>query len=1135
MAVDLGMLAGLFYRQLEQIDKEGTSYTDKVERLRQLLPLLFVELTRRERFHFSTLFARIAYVAQTYRLDGELCFYLHHFRRQAGSPGKESTPEELFRLGLRVMHDCVWKVTGTRPSPENELDIATDWPVSFQPARVQGFRRRVRVLALRDDPVARQFVARDEDRPGEECRVQYDIADRNDNFKDTIVLIRKVFGLPLSLNLIDVEIDADGIYRPRAFVVEPDYLVDVSAIAECYDADGPEPMRFLLKRFLPFENKPALVLGNIANFFLDELLGDPDLRFEQLFPAVFGLYPLKFCLFNDGEIRQIMQKAYGHYQHLRQVIKQVFPEEGIDATGSQLEPTFYSEKYGLQGRLDLYYQKEERRAIVELKSGKVYRPNHLGLAVNHYTQTLLYDLLIRSVAEESGRKADPHNYILYSGQEGNNLRYAPRSQAHQMDALQVRNMMIAIEAWLGDLGLNEKDLLAQGDPLFSRLRPARLPGAKGFFRDDLLRFTQVLSSLDDIERRYFYAFSGFIAREHRLAKTGTQGSERNNGQSSLWMDDYAEKENAFSVLRNLEVAENRSDKNEPVLIFRRSAQTNPLANFRSGDIAVLYPAESDDHRAPLMHQVFKGTLIEMEGNTISFRLRSRQFDRQIFHTFRYWNLEPDLLDSSFTGLYRGLFAFASSPADRRKLWLGRRPPGRPSHSVDIDFPGLTPEQGRILERMVHCEDYFLLWGPPGTGKTRVMLRSLVAYLFRHSGERILLLAYTNRAVDEICAALDSIEAEGMDYLRIGSRYSTGARFRSRLLKEKLADITTRQALRDLITSFRIVVGTVSSLANKPELFQLQPFDRVVVDEASQILEPSLMGVLPAIPRVILIGDHKQLPAVVVQEPDQSRVKDKELQEIGVRDLRNALFERMYMRCVDMGWTWAFAQLRCQGRMHQEIMRFPGEAFYENGLEILPESLSASRRQVQPIPFGENDTGDPLAKVLLSRRTLFLPTPVDLQGDSPKTNRYEARGVVRIAQWFLERFQREGKKLLPDSIGVITPYRAQIAQIRKEMERAGLPLESISVDTVERYQGGARDVILLSLCTNSFNQLSSLISLSEEGVDRKLNVALTRAREHLVILGNAELLNGNTVYADLIRRYKVPGFSWAAEASQNISG
>ncbi|TAK41301.1 MAG: hypothetical protein EPO28_08755, partial [Saprospiraceae bacterium] len=104
---------------------------------------------------------------------------------------------------------------------------------------------------------------------------------------------------------------------------------------------------------------------------------------------------------------------------------------------------------------------------------------------------------------------------------------------------------------------------------------------------------------------------------------------------------------------------------------------------------------------------------------------------------------------------------------------------------------------------------------------------------------------------------------------------------------------------------------------------------------------------------------------------------------------------------------------------------------------------------------------------------------------------------------------------PPSIGIITPYRAQIALILEVLQKENIDCTGITVDTVERYQGSARDIILISLCTNAARQLDSLISRSDEGVDRKLNVALTRAREQVVILGNESLLAGNEGYRKLL--------------------
>ena len=225
--------------------------------------------------------------------------------------------------------------------------------------------------------------------------------------------------------------------------------------------------------------------------------------------------------------------------------------------------------------------------------------------------------------------------------------------------------------------------------------------------------------------------------------------------------------------------------------------------------------------------------------------------------------------------------------------------------------------------------------------------------------------------------------------------------------------------------------------------------------------------------------------------------------------------------MDNEWTWAYAQLSHQGRMHRDIMVFPNECFYDGTLRILPTELGAHRRQVSGLaeaPAGEET--DALLPLLAGRRVIFIPTPSDDTGAIRKVNTHEARLIGRLVGCFRELFTRNGRPLTQESIGVITPYRAQIARIRQVLLEQGIDPDELTVDTVERYQGGARDVILISLCTNSLSQLTSLVSLSEDGVDRKLNVALTRAREHLVILGNPELLRHDPLYARLVEMYGV---------------
>ena len=1120
-------LGKLFYKEiLKNHTAETTTAQDeslhqreKVQRLYQLLHAIFFNVTEHEKIQFTTFFSRVAFAFQKYQVPSKRQFFIQEFRKLAQKHDNQTDTHILYQLGIKAVTDVIKIFYEEEPS----VDIIKLLPPSnfynIKPIEIKGKKALVRVVALRDWPERECLEAVDEE-TSETVFVRYNLTERNENFRATIAVMRHYFTFPLTLHLLDVEVDTEGVLRPRAFVVEPDHLLDVTAIAECFRKEGAEPLLHLLKKFTPYEPTTSIMKGNIANYFLDELTANPDITFKETFPKTFRINPLVFCTYNDKEVREIFEETKGHFMHLKRVITEGLPKEGILRENCYLEPSFYAAKYGLQGRLDLFYQEPNttKSAIVELKSGKPFKPNVYGISNNHFTQTLLYDLLIDAAFEG---KLDPTCYILYSVLEKDNLKFAPSVKTQQYEALNVRNQILALEQALIKLSKNKEEK----SNIFNRLITNLLKVATGFEKRDIDLFDKTYNTLDDTEKSYFEAFSSFIAREHQLAKVGVEGVENLNGVASLWLNSLSEKEENYNIFSFLKIKENTSYSEDALIVFEKTAKTNPLANFRVGDIVVLYPSIENTEGAVLRNQIFKCTLVDIQKETLTVRLRSRQLNQQIFQSSEFWHVEHDLLDSGFVGMYRGLFEFARAPKVKRDLLLTINPPERVDDAIrntqyaPTHFAEMTEEQNRIFNKIITSKDYFLLWGPPGTGKTSVMLKYLVGHFLNNTDENILLLAYTNRAVDEICEAIESLgEHVKNDYVRIGSRYSTATRYHEQLLDFKISNVSNRKELTGIIQKHRVYVATVASMSGKQELLSLKKFNRVIIDEASQILEPMLVGLLTQFDHFTLIGDHKQLPAVVTQPKDESATDHENLHKIGLYNCRNSFFERLYKRCNTEGWSWAFDVLSHQGRMHQDIMAFPSSFFYEKKLQILPTGMNDF--QLQEIDFQVDTNNDFLTDMILRKRVIFLNTEKDVGNGLNKTNSHEADLIVTLVKTFGLIYEENNRKMHPLSIGVITPYRAQIAQIQAKLQAENVPTEGITIDTVERYQGGARDIILLSLCTNDVSQLSSLVSLSEEGVDRKLNVALTRARKHLVVVGNAEILRGSEIYRWFVDAYQV---------------
>ncbi|GAA5221123.1 DEAD/DEAH box helicase [Membranihabitans marinus] len=937
------------------------------------------------------------------------------------------------------------------------------------------------------------------DRYGEEIVVRPSLLMETNNQVKALKLMDVEVYLPINTHLINCS-HVENELHPSAIVFSPDHLIDITAIAKCFTPFGELITNYFIGKIQRYRPSVHLLIGNAVNMMLDELIYDADQSFETLCKNLFAINEMAWTAYNDDETRSILETIHQHYLHLKGAIVEEFPRYGIDPQYCIVEPSFFSPQYGLQGRLDLLYEHPQfpnQKVIVELKSGKTFRPNSYGLNHPHYIQTLLYDLLVQS-ADETDLSAT--NYIMYSAEEKDILRHAPVIKNWQYEALGIRNNIIILEWQLAQWTKNKRNLYEVLQGLDEHL--------VGFTARDRSDFYQSYENCSTVQRKYFDAFFTFVTREQILSKLG-QVSEDRQGQSSLWTQSWKSKDRQYNLLADLVVEEDDSRQANPLVKFKKSANTHPLANFRVGDIILTYPSSRKEN--PHRGQVYRCTLLEIDEDSITIRLRARQY-HPIFRKGSQWQIERDQLDSSFHSMYQSLAEILAIDPQHSEVILGLRQP-QPSRWIQpyTYNDKMTSIQNEILEQMLNSGDYYLLWGPPGTGKTSVMLHQYAAIRTRSSKTRLLILGYTNRAVDEICESLLQIPHIQKDQItRIGSMYGTHPRFRSLLLREKTTQIKNRISLKNLLENTKIVCGTITSISGKPELFDLIRFDQIIIDEASQILEPGLIGLLCKNIPYILIGDHKQLPAVVIQSESDSMVVDKELNKIDLRYLTNSYFERLYSLNLKNKWHHSLGVLKHQGRMHQILMDFPNQQFYNGILEILPFN---NDHQCQPLPELPSTHENDITQILL-HRNVFIPT-IEKNADHPKINKEEAQKCLAILT-FLHSEQ-------PDidwrQVGIITPYRAQIAQITHALNEAKFQAEGLTIDTVERYQGGAKNIIIISYCVNSLSQLHMLNqSITSEGIDRKLNVALTRARHQIIFLGNKELLIQNQMYRQLVEQY-----------------
>lgn len=1056
----------------------------------------------------TDLAARINYVATQFALDGREQNQLHTFRLTSNdilNHRKEPSEQEFLR-DLRAVAYAYRKIFHEDIPPKLYTLLPKQETTPAVKREKETRIRRIRVCFDYADE-SYLYVRPIDVLEEEPVKVNYNKPGVNEEFKDTVDELWRY----AQLNLLDVTVDDNGVYTPSFIVLEPDYLLDISSLAECYKDYGSHPANYFLSRLVPIENARPLLLGNIANLFLDEWIyaGEKEPDYTECMKKAFRQYPIELAaceeLRNPQKEKEFAQDCRMHFEHIRETVQKTFLQPGynLDKNDAVLEPSYICEALGIQGRLD--YMQRDMSSFIEMKSGKADEyamQGRLEPKENNRVQMLLYMAVLEySMGQE---RRSMHPYLLYTRYP---LLYPARaSWAQVRRIINLRNCIVASEygVQLHNHPSFTQRLLAQINP--SVLNQKGLQGRfwEQYLKPSISRFGERMEQLTSLERTYFYTLYNFITKELYTSKSGDVNCESRTGASALWLSTLDEKRDAGEILYDLTIVENHASQAHKAFIILSIPQYEEtfLPNFRNGDVVVLYERNNGTDNVT-NKMVFKGNIESITDNELRIRLRAAQQNPLVFPENSRYAVEHDTMDTTFRSMYLGLSSFMDANPERRELLLGQRPP-RFDMAYEDRIARTTDDFERVALKAEAACDYFLLVGPPGTGKTSRALRRMVEHFYACPSTQVLLLAYTNRAVDEICRSLSAILPQ-VDYIRVGSELSCDARFRKHLLENVLAECNNRREVNIRMADCRIYVGTVASIASKPELFKLKHFDVAIVDEATQILEPQLLGILCArfkdgrngIGKFILIGDHKQLPAVVLQSNEQSEVHDEGLRRIGLYNLKDSLFERLYRFHLQEEHCRAVDMLCRQGRMHPGVASFPNREFYAGKLEALG------------LPHQLENVDAPVR---------FIPSERDTESVSGKTNRNEARIVAQLAADVYHLYKETFE--VNRTLGVITPYRSQIALIRKEIQALGISaLNEISVDTVERYQGSERDVIIYSFCVNYLYQLKFLPNLTEENgvwIDRKLNVALTRARRQLYITGVPDILNHNLIYRRLIQ-------------------
>lgn len=466
-------------------------------------------------------------------------------------------------------------------------------------------------------------------------------------------------------------------------------------------------------------------------------------------------------------------------------------------------------------------------------------------------------------------------------------------------------------------------------------------------------------------------------------------------------------------------------------------------------------------------------------------------------------------------------------AELRDLFSGTAPLrfAAPS-AVPVGLPWLNASQQQAVNEVLRARDAMVVHGPPGTGKTTTLVEAVCEVLRREP--QVLVCAQSNTAVDWIA---EQLADRGIQVLRIGNpvrvtdkmlAHTYERRFeghpdypelwavrrdlrrlaslprrgrpdnfhqKTARLRER-AEVLELRIRHELFDSCRVVASTLAGSAHP--LMAGRHFHTLFIDEAAQALEAACWIALARCDRVVLAGDHCQLPPTV-KSPEALR-----------GGLGHTLMERLAKTRPE-----AVRLLTVQYRMNEELMRFSSEWFYEGRLEAAPEVRRRGWTGIADPPLvwmdtgGEDDAQEEFAGSNYGR-----------------INRREAELTLYALTDYVAHIGK--KRLLEErtDFAVISPYRAQVQYLRSLLRRQeGLqPFRGrIAVNTVDAFQGQERDVVLVSLVrANEAGQIGFLADL------RRMNVAMTRARMKLIILGSARTLCRHGFYRALYERCHVVG-------------
>ncbi len=960
-------------------------------------------------------------------------------------------------------------------------------------------------------------------------------------------LTLRIYHLPDAPHSIEYKEGTRLRYQANAYtlaVLHPDILLNITDLNQAEYCSR----QYMLNRLLPSTTSAATIRGNLVHHCFKELLKEhnqgkfkaslqtetanqqvesPLEILHQYLEQALELNSMELALADvsqeamRADVAPHLESLAHWYETERNTLWDMPASysnqqsaEGEQSSGNQVraETFLLAPEIGLRGRLDLFWQQSGRQRLLELKTGGA--SGELPKR-EHRWQVYGYHALL-TVRRDSQMKRALAT-LLYSGTPGHAQAFGIPANIREIQRVnEKRNTLVLSRitgvppAPPGPSRCSKCAMLEQCQEISSLLQwqpPEPRPHADQQTAEDSddaqTSAVNTRSSIDTAEDRAFFA------RYYHLLQLEGQAGEQQ--QALLWQQSVAERLERGTAISGLDAQDKTlADKDGWVQTFHCTNSSE----LREGDEILLSDGD------PITGEVVSGTIMAISSEQVTVWTRELlaypalldRYDNELVHLRTLQNL----------------LRWQHAPLHLRDLVAGKVRP----HFIEADsvYRGdFNSEQNLAVARAMQMQDYLLIHGPPGTGKTSVIAE--IVKRLTQQGQRVMLAAFTNQAVDTMLKRLDK---EGFHaYLRLGHERSTNEAIRPRLLKplveatmHELTDeaqanepATYSDVLRDILATTPVVASTTATWSSDkyiphaarskdaPLTTTGLQFDVAIIDEAGQLTVPAILGALRFARRFILVGDEKQLPPLVLSR------------EAAAAGLTDSLFSVLRHANDDYKNDHPLAisacvPLRVQYRMNKWIANFSSTVFYEKQLHAHHSVANSRLLYTHPQPTAEDPAITQALKAQLP--LVFLDVQDEHAPVAAKASTAEALAVREVVAGLLAR------GIEPKDIGVIAPYRAQVACIRRSLFSAdvasgwqALPADSpLSVDTVDRFQGGERLVIIMSFATSHEPAVGSQRRDFLSNAQR-LNVALTRAQRKLILIGSIAALEALPIFQRLI--------------------